>query len=204
MLCAIPVVIAGLVNTIFGVPVISGWIQSALDKLYAFARGSMDAGWQAPDPRSESLQPSRRRLSPGMWQCAGTCSVRAKFSIPLLSPSIVPFGEFLRTRLEAYGEVQMIDETPRRPEAESAEHGTSIIVMPVDVPYSPDALNKVARIAVSSDVSHSFIAELRLEKDLRPHRQGTFKISRDPEFAQATDKERVITAVGPYGDDVST
>ncbi len=44
-------------------------------------------------------------------------------------------------------------------------------------------------------VSHNFISELWLEKDLRPHRQGTFKISRDPEFAA-----KVVDIVGLYLD----
>src|SRR5216683_1904905 len=44
-------------------------------------------------------------------------------------------------------------------------------------------------------VSHNFISELWLEKDLRPHRQGTFKVSRDPEFAG-----KVADIVGLYLD----
>jgi DDE superfamily endonuclease len=44
-------------------------------------------------------------------------------------------------------------------------------------------------------VSHNFISELWLEKGLEPHRQGTFKVSRDPEFA-----EKVVDIVGLYLD----
>jgi transposase len=44
-------------------------------------------------------------------------------------------------------------------------------------------------------VSHNYISELWLEKDLKPHRQGTFKISRDPDFAA-----KVIDIVGLYLD----
>lgn len=44
-------------------------------------------------------------------------------------------------------------------------------------------------------VSHNFISELWLEKDLKPHRQGTFKVSRDPDFAA-----KVIDIVGLYLD----
>jgi len=44
-------------------------------------------------------------------------------------------------------------------------------------------------------VSHNFISELWLEKGLKPHRQGTFKVSRDPEFA-----EKVVDIVGLYLD----
>ena len=34
------------------------------------------------------------------------------------------------------------------------------------------------------DVSHNFISVLWRENGLQPHRQGTFKLSRDPEFAE--------------------
>jgi len=44
-------------------------------------------------------------------------------------------------------------------------------------------------------VSHNYISELWLEKDLKPHRQGTFKVSRDPDFAA-----KVIDIVGLYLD----
>lgn len=42
-------------------------------------------------------------------------------------------------------------------------------------------------------VSHHFVAKLWRENDLRPHRQDTFKISRDPEFA-----DKVADIVGLY------
>ncbi len=44
-------------------------------------------------------------------------------------------------------------------------------------------------------VSHNFISELWLDEDLKPHRQGTFKVSRDPEFAG-----KVADIVGLYLD----
>lgn len=44
-------------------------------------------------------------------------------------------------------------------------------------------------------VSHNFISELWLEKDLKPHRQGTFKVSGDPDFAV-----KVVDIVGLYLD----
>jgi transposase len=45
------------------------------------------------------------------------------------------------------------------------------------------------------DVSHNFIAELWREHGLKPHRQGTFKTSTDPEFAA-----KVVDIVGLYLD----
>lgn len=44
-------------------------------------------------------------------------------------------------------------------------------------------------------VSHNFVAALWREHDLQPHRQGTFKLSTDPEF-----EEKVIDVVGLYLD----
>jgi len=44
-------------------------------------------------------------------------------------------------------------------------------------------------------VSHRCVAELWRQAGLRPHRQGTFKVSRDPEFA-----EKVADVVGLYLD----
>lgn len=44
-------------------------------------------------------------------------------------------------------------------------------------------------------VSHNFIAVLWREHGLKPHRQGTFKISKDPEFAA-----KVVDVVGLYLD----
>lgn len=44
-------------------------------------------------------------------------------------------------------------------------------------------------------VSHNFISELWREHDLQPHRQGTFKLSADPEFAA-----KVVDIVGLYLD----
>src|SRR6187549_3889900 len=43
------------------------------------------------------------------------------------------------------------------------------------------------------DVSHNYVAKVWRETGLRPHRQGTFKLSRDPEFV-----EKVADIVGLY------
>jgi transposase len=43
------------------------------------------------------------------------------------------------------------------------------------------------------EVSHNYVAKLWRETGLRPHRQGTFKVSRDPEFV-----EKVADIVGLY------
>jgi hypothetical protein len=48
-------------------------------------------------------------------------------------------------------------------------------------------------------VSHHYVANLWRETGLQPHRQGTFKVSRDPEFA-----DRVADIVGLYLDPPET
>ena len=45
------------------------------------------------------------------------------------------------------------------------------------------------------EVSHNFISVLWRENEIKPHRQGTFKLSRDPEFAA-----KVVDVVGLYLD----
>jgi hypothetical protein len=42
-------------------------------------------------------------------------------------------------------------------------------------------------------VSHRYVVGLWRENGLKPHRQGTFKVSKDPEFA-----EKVADIVGLY------
>ncbi len=44
-------------------------------------------------------------------------------------------------------------------------------------------------------ISHNFVAALWREHGLQPHRQGTFKLSTDPDF-----EEKVIDVVGLYLD----
>jgi hypothetical protein len=146
MLCAIPVVLVGLVNTIFGVVVIQNWIQAALDKLYAFARGSVDALLAgaiseeritvalAMPPEPEALQ----------LQVRGDMLYWGKLSFPPLLALRVPFVEFLRTRLEVYGEVRVIRETP------GGSSAASLVVMPVGIPrgssYPSDVINQAAAL----------------------------------------------------------
>jgi hypothetical protein len=138
-----------LVNTFFGVVVVAGWIQVALDKLYVFASGS--AGALLANARSEEriIAALAAPAEPGMWQLhvRGDLLRWGKLYLPLLAPLTVPFGEFLRSRLEVYGEVRMIHETPDRPEAEPTEHQARVVVMPLGVPYSADVLTKVCELA---------------------------------------------------------
>ena len=153
MLCAIPVVLAGLVNTIFGVMVVQNWIQAALDKLYAFARGSVDALLAGARSEERITVTLVAPPEPEAWQLQvrGDLLYWGKLSFPPLLALCVPFGEFLRARLEAYGEVRMIQETPRRSSAGSADNeASSLVVMPVGVPdgasYPSDVINKVAAL----------------------------------------------------------
>lgn len=153
MLCAIPVVLAGLVNTIFGVIVIQNWIQAALDKLYAFARGSVGALLAAARSGERITVTLATPPEPEAWQLQvrGDLIYWGKLSFPPLLALSVPFEEFLRARLEAYGQVRMIQEKLRRSSAGSADNeASSLVVMPVGVPngasYPSDVINKVAAL----------------------------------------------------------
>ena len=140
MICAIPLMIAGLVNSIFGVVVIPGWIQAALDKLYTFRRrygGRLLEGARSEEPIITALATP---TEPGMWQMSvrGDLLRWGKVCLPPLLPINFSFGEFLRTRLEVCGEVRMIPETPRRREAHRIEREASVFaVVPLRVPYFP-------------------------------------------------------------------
>jgi hypothetical protein len=153
MLCAIPLVVAGLVNTIFGVMVIQNWIQAALDKLYAFARGSVQAllaGGRSEERIAVTLA-APPEAEAWQLQVRGDLLYWGKLSFPPLLALSVPFEEFLRARLEAYGEVGMIQETQRSSGAGSADNrASSLVVMPVGVPfgasYPSNVISKVAAL----------------------------------------------------------
>ena len=153
MLCAIPVVLVGLVNTIVGVLVIQNWIQAALDEVYAFARGSfgaLAAGATAEErvtvtlatpPEAEAFQ----------LQVRGDLLYWGKLSFPPLLALRVPFAEFLRARLEAYAKVRVIQETPSgSATAPAHDDPSSLVVMPIGVPYGasypPDVISAVAAL----------------------------------------------------------
>jgi len=61
--------------------------------------------------------------------------------------------------------------------------------------WSSQEMAKYLKQHEGIEVSHNFVAELWREHGLKPHRQGTFKISRDPEFAT-----KVADIVGLYLD----
>jgi transposase len=61
--------------------------------------------------------------------------------------------------------------------------------------WSTYEMAKYLRRHEGLDVSHNFVAELWRAHGLRPHRQGTFKASKDPEFAT-----KVVDIVGLYLD----
>ena len=153
MLCAIPVVLVGLLNTVFGIIVIQNWIQAALDKLYAFARGSVvallsGATYEERITVALAMPPEPEALQ---LQVRGDMLYWGKLSFPPLLALRVPFVEFLRTCLEAYGEVRVIQETPRGSSSSAARTDNkppSLVVMPVGIPrgasYPSDVINKAA------------------------------------------------------------
>jgi hypothetical protein len=78
------------------------------------------------------------------WIQAGAWSLKVRGDLlqsGKLGAQKVPFGEFLRTRLEVYGDVLTIDEVSRRLKGGPGKRGASVVVMPVGVPYSSGAVS---------------------------------------------------------------
>jgi len=69
---------------------------------------------------------------------------------------------------------------------------------PADTGLSHWSSREMARYITRTEgmsVSWHYVAKLWRDNDLKPHRQGTFKLSRDPRFA-----EKVLDVVGLYLD----
>ena len=145
MLCAIPLVIVGLVNTCFGILIISDWIQAALDRLYALARGPADTLLLDTRPGMRTTVALARSPEPGALRLL----VRGDlFHWGKLGPRRVPFEEFLRIRLETYGKVRILTDVPSKPGTEPSGGEVSMVVMPVGVPLAPDVVNRVAALGL--------------------------------------------------------
>jgi transposase len=107
-------------------------------------------------------------------------------------------------RYEQYGVDGLSDRvsTGRSPEI-SAEVKSRILALTRQSPPEKAGLShwssrEMARYLKREEgisVSHNFVAMLWREYDLQPHRQGTFKLSTDPDF-----DEKVIDVVGLYLD----
>jgi len=61
--------------------------------------------------------------------------------------------------------------------------------------WSSREMAKYLKRAESISVSHNFIAQVWRDHDLQPHRQGTFKLSTDPDF-----EAKVLDVIGLYLD----
>jgi hypothetical protein len=136
MLGAIPFALVGLANAAFGVPVISDWITAGLDKLYEFARGKVGPLLAGPPGAQRLTVGLAASPEPGAWRVV----VRGDLlQWGKLGPQRVPFEEFLRIRLEANGEVRMIEPGRGGP--------ADLVVMPIGVPQPGHVLDAVAALA---------------------------------------------------------
>lgn len=136
MLGAIPFALVGLANAAFGVPVISDWITAGLDKLYEFARWKVGPLLAGPPDAQRLTVGLAASPEPGAWRVL----VRGDLlHWGKLGPQRVPFEEFLRTRLEANGEVRMIEPGQGGP--------ADLVVMPIGVPQPGHVLDAVAVLA---------------------------------------------------------
>jgi transposase len=90
-----------------------------------------------------------------------------------------------------------------RPQSVTAEVRSRILALtrsspPTDTGLTHWSSHEMARYLRRHEgvsVSHNFIAQLWRDNALKPHRQGTFKVSRDPEFSA-----KVVNIVGLYLD----
>jgi len=105
-------------------------------------------------------------------------------------------------RYEEGGIAELDDhKSPGRPKVITEEQRAGILALPKLTPPEPTGLTHWSSYEMAKylkrheciDVSHNFISELWRENDLKPHRQGTFKISRDPEFSV-----KIVDIVGLY------
>jgi hypothetical protein len=113
--CAWPVAYLGLVNSLAGTPVLSDFIESALEKLNGLIRGSIAALLVSPYPAKLTIAMAES-AEPAAWR------LRVRSNLIFwgkLGPPRVAFEEFLHNRLGVYGAVQPISGR----EAESAEPG---------------------------------------------------------------------------------
>jgi transposase len=107
-------------------------------------------------------------------------------------------------RYEQYGIDGLSDRvsTGRPPEV-SAENCARILALTRQSPpektglshWSSREMARYLKRELGISVSHNFVAALWREHDLAPHRQGTFKLSTDPDF-----EEKVVDVVGLYLD----
>lgn len=105
-------------------------------------------------------------------------------------------------RYEEGGIAELDDrKSPGRPRAVTEEQRARIIALTKLPPpestgltnWSSYEMAKYLKRYESIDVSHNFVSELWRENKLKPHLQGTFKISKDPEFSA-----KVVDIVGLY------
>lgn len=115
-----------------------------------------------------------------------------------------PTASFWIGRYEQGGISALEDrKPPGRPRSVSGKVRSRIIALTRSGPpeetglthWSSREMAKYLKRNEGISISHNFISELWLEKDLKPHRQGTFKVSRDPDFAA-----KVVDITGLYLD----
>jgi hypothetical protein len=140
MLGTIPLMVMNLFTRLIPYPIAPDWIQAGLDRLWVPARSSVHALFAGLGSGERATVALVESQEPGAW----SLKVRGDLlQSGKVGAQKVPFGEFLRTRLEVYGDVLTIGEMARRVKREPG----SVIVMPVGVPYSSGAVGEVAAVS---------------------------------------------------------
>ncbi len=133
-----------------------------------------------------------------LWRAEG----RRKKEIPTLATVSRPTVDLWLSRYEAEGADGLFDRSHAAPREQvpAATRGRILALTrtspPTQTGLSHWSSREMAKFIARTDgvpVSHRYVAVLWRDSGLKPHRPGTFKVSKDPAFA-----EKVADVVGLY------
>jgi transposase len=155
---------------------------------------------QAMVNRSDISATMATRVRIVLWYADG----RSKVDIAKLAGVSRPTVDLWLGRYDTEGVLGLIDRSHAAPREQVPARIRARILAatrttpPADIGLSHWSSREMAKLIKRTEgvtVSHNYVAKLWRENDLKPHQTGTFKVSRDPAFA-----EKVADVVGLYLD----
>ena len=155
---------------------------------------------QAMVNRSDISATIATRVRIVLWYADG----RSKVDIAKLAGGSRPTVDLWLGRYDTEGVLGLIDRSHAAPREQVPARIRARILAatrttpPADIGLSHWSSREMAKLIKRTEgvtVSHNYVAKLWRENDLKPHQTGTFKVSRDPAFA-----EKVADVVGLYLD----
>ena len=155
---------------------------------------------QAMVNRSDISATMATRVRIVLWYADG----RSKVDIAKLAGVSRPTVDLWLGRYDTEGVLGLIDRSHAAPREQVPARIRARILAatrttpPADTGFSHWSSREMAKFIKRTEgvtVSHNYVAKLWRENDLKPHQTGTFKVSRDPAFA-----EKVADVVGLYLD----